>query len=67
MHPEKSVLRPGEPNGYAYQRAIHFTQFDQQSIYDFSNHLKLDPSTFCSCALPAVLQLRIALRFYVTS
>ena len=41
-------------------------RFDRQSIHELSDHLELDHSTFHSCALPAVLQLSIALWFYAT-
>ena len=41
-------------------------RFDRQSIYELSDCLQLGHSTFRSCALPAVLQLLIALRFYAT-
>ena len=37
-------------------------RFDKHSIYDLSDCLKLDHSTFCSCALSAVLQLMIVLQ-----
>nr|XP_023674188.1 putative nuclease HARBI1 [Paramormyrops kingsleyae] len=48
------------------EQLILLYKFDRQSIYDLSDRLQLDHSTNRSCALPAALQLMIALRFYAT-
>lgn len=47
------------------QLRLHY-RFGRQSIYDLSDRLDLDHPTFRSSALPAFLQLMIALRFYAT-